>query len=141
MCHLPHTTGMCFVLEDGTAQRIAVLALHRFKRKFENAEYLDVYTDAEILHFELSGDTLKPKGSHHHLFERVPVIVCPANTDRKSGFSDVLSLFDAYNAINSDLVNEIADHRNAYLVIENATIEEKDGHYSSAKRRQSVVAD
>jgi len=38
----------------------------------------------------------------------------------------VISLFDAYNALNSDLVNEIADHRNSYLVIENAKLEEED---------------
>ena len=56
----------------------------------------------------------------------MPVIVCPANAERKSGFEDVVSLFDAYNALNSDLVNEIADHRNAYLIIENAKIEEDD---------------
>ena len=65
-------------------------------------------------------------GRHPHLFERVPVIICPANAERKSGFEDVVSLFDAYNALNSDLVNEIADHRNAYLIIENAKIEEDD---------------
>ncbi|MGW9529635.1 phage portal protein [Paenibacillus terrae] len=62
----------------------------------------------------------------HHIFGRVPLISCPANTERKSGFHDVISLFDAYNELNSDLVNEIADHRNAYLVIENAKLEAED---------------
>lgn len=116
----------CFVLEDGTAGRNAIIALHKFKRKFDDTENLDVYTDTEILHFTVDGDKLTPCGSHPHIFERVPVIVCPANSERKSGFDDVVSLFDAYNAINSDLVNEISDHRNAYLVIENAKIEEED---------------
>ena len=35
-------------------------------------------------------------------------------------------MIDAYNSLNSDLVNEISDHRNAYLNIENAKIEEED---------------
>lgn len=121
------TPQNAYVLEDGTAQRRAQLALHKFKKPFEaDCEYLDVYTDREILHYQCKGEDLHYLGSHPHIFERVPVIVCPANAERRSGFEDVLSLFDAYNAINSDLVNEIADHRNAYLVIENAKIEEDD---------------
>ncbi|MGW8956869.1 phage portal protein [Paenibacillus sp. NPDC055715] len=74
----------------------------------------------------LSKFRLKYIGKHNHIFGRVPLIPCPANTERKSGFHDVISLFDAYNTLNSDLVNEIADHRNAYLVIENAKLEADD---------------
>lgn len=121
------TPQNAYVLEDGTAQRKALLALHLFEKPFdEDTEYLDVYTDSEILHYELDDDALTYTGKHPHIFGRVPVIVCPANSERKSGFEDVISLFDAYDALNSDLVNEIADHRNAYLVIENAKIEEED---------------
>ncbi len=117
----------CYVLEDGTAERNVLLAFHTYKRKFDDTDYLDVYTNSEILHYILSGDSkVEPIGKHNHIFGRVPVIVCPANSERKSGFDDVISLFDAYNALNSDLVNEIADHRNAYLIIENAKIEEED---------------
>lgn len=126
----------CFVLEDGTAERNAVLAVHKYTKQFDDKEYVDVYTDSEILHYEIgtaegnnvanNATKLNYIGSHNHIFERVPVIVCPANAEKKSGFQDIISLFDAYNALNSDLVNEIADHRNAYLVIENAKLEEED---------------
>lgn len=117
-----------FALEDGTAERNVILALHQFTKKFDDKKYLDVYTDSEILHYELGTGktTLNFIGKHNHIFGRVPVITCLANTERKSGFQDVISLFDAYNALNSDLVNEIADHRNAYLVIENAKLEPED---------------
>jgi SPP1 family phage portal protein len=116
-----------YVLEDGTADRNVLLAIHKFKRQFDDKTYLDVYTDEEIIHYEIgSKNRLVEIGRHNHIFGRVPVIVCPANTERSSGFQDVISLLDAYNAINSDLCNEIADHRNAYLVIENAKIEEED---------------
>lgn len=115
------------MLEDGTAERNVLLALHKFNRRFDDKSYLDVYTDKEIIHYEIQNrDGLKETGRHNHVFGRVPVIVCIANTERNSGFHDVISLIDAYNAINSDLCNEIADHRNAYLVIENAKIEEDD---------------
>ncbi|WP_179031573.1 phage portal protein [Paenibacillus kribbensis] len=127
-----------FVLEDGTAERNVLLGLHKFTRRFDKQVYLDVYTDHEILHYTIGSDNknnqmkqnqapeVKYIGKHNHIFGRVPLISCPANTERKSGFHDVISLFDAYNALNSDLVNEIADHRNAYLVIENAKLETED---------------
>jgi SPP1 family phage portal protein len=127
-----------YILEDGTADRNVLLAIHKFTRRFDDKVYLDVYTDNEILHYELSGskknnlmkqskiNDLQYIGKHDHIFGRVPVFSCPANTERKCGFQDVISLFDAYNALNSDLVNEIADHRNSYLVIENAKLEEED---------------
>ncbi|MGW8957357.1 phage portal protein [Paenibacillus sp. NPDC055715] len=127
-----------YVLEDGTAERNVLLGLHKFTKRFDKQVYLDVYTDHEILHYTISSDSkpnqskqnqspeLKYIGKHNHIFGRVPLISCPANTERKSGFQDVISLFDAYNALNSDLVNEIADHRNAYLVIENAKLEAED---------------
>ncbi|WP_235332392.1 phage portal protein [Paenibacillus terrae] len=127
-----------YVLEDGTAERNVLLGLHKFTRRFDKQVYLDVYTDHEILHYTIGSDDkgnqmkqnqspeLKYIGKHNHIFGRVPLISCPANTERKSGFHDVISLFDAYNALNSDLVNEIADHRNAYLVIENAKLEAED---------------
>ena len=115
-----------YVLDDGTADRNVCLALHKFKKKFDDTEYVDVYTDIEILHYKYDGANLIYLNKHPHLFDRVPVVVCPANSESKSGFADIISLVDAYNAINSDLVNEIADHRNAYLIIENAKIEEED---------------
>ncbi|MDP9675770.1 SPP1 family phage portal protein [Paenibacillus jamilae] len=127
-----------YVLEDGTVERNVLLGLHKFTRRFDKQVYLDVYTDHEILHYTIGSDDknnqmkqnqapeLKYIGKHNHIFGRVPLISCLANTERKSGFHDVISLFDAYNALNSDLVNEIADHRNAYLVIENAKLEAED---------------
>ncbi|MDP1509344.1 phage portal protein [Paenibacillus sp. CMAA1739] len=127
-----------YMLEDGTAERNVLLGLHKFTRRFDKQVYLDVYTDHKILHYTIGSDDkhnqskqnqsseLKYIGKHNHIFGRVPLISCPANTERKSGFHDVISLFDAYNALNSDLVNEIADHRNAYLVIENAKLEAED---------------
>ncbi|MCI1693302.1 phage portal protein [Aneurinibacillus aneurinilyticus] len=116
-----------YILEDGTADHNVLLALHQFTRKFDPKTYLDVYTEQDILHYEVTDKTkIEYIGKHNHIFGRVPVISCPANGERKSGFQDVISLFDAYNALNSDLVNEIADHRNAYLIIENAKLEAED---------------
>jgi len=119
-----------YVLEDGTAERNVLLAVHTFTKKFDTKKYMDVYTDSQILHYEIGSNsnktTLNLVGTHDHIFGRVPVTICLANSEKKSGFQDVISLFDAYNALNSDLVNEISDHRNCYLIIENAKLEEDD---------------
>ncbi|MGF7057195.1 phage portal protein [Brassicibacter mesophilus] len=117
-----------YVLEDGTVERNAVLALYKYKQRFDDDnEYLDVYLDDRINIYKILKDNkLELLDTKEHIFGRVPVIVCPANTERKSGFEDIIPLIDAYNNLNSDLVNEIADHRNAYLVIEGAKIEEPD---------------
>ena len=106
-----------YVLDDGTADKNVTLAIHKFSKAFEVNEYLDVYTDAIIYHYRLNEEKLEYLGEHSHLFERVPVIVCSANTEAKSGFYDIISLINSYNALNSDLVNEISDHRNAYLIM------------------------
>lgn len=73
----------CYVLEDGTAERNIMLAIHKFKKRFDNTAYLDVYTDAEILHYKIMGGELEVIGSHSHIFGRVPVTICPANSERK----------------------------------------------------------
>ena len=70
----------CYVFEDGTSERNTLLAIHKFKRRFDDTAYLDVYTDAEILHYKIMGVELQSIGSHSHIFGRVPVTVCPDMT-------------------------------------------------------------
>ena len=42
-----------YVLEDGTADRNVMLAIHKFTKRFDDKLYLDVYTDNKILHYKL----------------------------------------------------------------------------------------
>lgn len=116
----------CFVVTDGTAENNVILALYLFTRKFDENKYLDVYFGKEIIHYKLDGEDLENIGTDTHIFDRVPITTCPANSEKSCGFKDIISLVDAYNALNSDLVNEIADFRNSYICIEGATIEEED---------------
>lgn len=119
-----------YVLEDGTAQRNVVLALHTYKNKFDDAQFLDVYHQNNIHRYQITSDNNKTAlmfiETKTHIFGRVPVITCQANSEKISGFHDIIPLLDAYNNLNSDLCNEISDNRNAYLVIEGAKIDEED---------------
>lgn len=116
----------CYVLTDGTADNNVIMALYNFKKKFDTSEYLDVYFQNYIYHYRIGTGELISLGEDTHIFDRVPIVTCPANTEKHCGFKDIISLVDAYNALNSDLVNEIADFRNSYICIEGATIEEED---------------
>lgn len=114
-----------YVLDDGTVERNAIMAIYKYKKRFDESDYIDVFIDNKITTYKV-GDSLTMIEEKEHIFGRVPVISCPANPERLSGFHDIIPLIDAYNNLNSDLCNEIQDHRNAYLVIENAEIKEED---------------
>lgn len=117
-----------YVLEDGTDERNVILALNIFNKPFDNTDYLDCYMANEIIHYQIGSNhadgSLVEIGRTSHIFGCVPVIVCPANYERISGISDIISLVDAYNQIQSDLVNQIADDRQAYLTITGAKLDE-----------------
>ena len=117
----------CYVLEDETADRNVLLALHLYNKKFvTDKEFLDVYLPDRILHYELKGDNLTLIGENTHIFKGVPINVMQGNAERKSEIDDIKSLNDAYNNVISDLVNECSDFRNAFFTIVGAEVEEAD---------------
>lgn len=112
----------CYVYTDENNN--IVLGLHYFKKQFSDDEFLDVYSNYQIYHFKVNGGLLL-LGQDTNLFE-TGIIECPCNTEKTCGYIDIISLVDAYNVINSDLVNEISDHRQSMLGITGGKIEEED---------------
>lgn len=102
-----------------------IMGLHWFKKKFDDKEYLDVYIDNRILHYECGGGLI-PIGEDTHIFNRVPFIVYKVNDEMQSSVHDIISLSQGYNDICSDEINLINDLRNAYLVVSGADLEEED---------------
>lgn len=115
-----------YVLEDGSVERNAVMAIYKYKKRFDENDYIDVFVDNMIITYIVDGDSLKKIDEKTHIFDRPSIISCPANSERLSGFHDIIPLIDVYNNLNSDLCNEVADHRNAYLLIENAELDVED---------------
>lgn len=116
-----------FVVDDGTDERNVELAIHTFQKQFDKSKYLDVYFGNKIYHYSLNGTNgLTLIGETEHIFDNVPVNICMANGEGTSGFQDILTLVNAYNILNSDLTNEISDHRNAYLTINGAQLKQED---------------
>lgn len=95
-----------------------------FVRWYEKSEWennnefrVDVYTDSEILHYDMMGEFggLTFVGKEPHYFSQ-----CPANIfyleDNESIFNCILTLQDAYNSISSDQNDDIDMFSSAYLV-------------------------
>lgn len=114
-----------FVLESGNAEKTVELAIHIYKKHiFEENEMLDVYYDNVIEHYEIiDDDTITKVGkTDTHIFDKPPIMICGANTERQSMLMDIKSEMDAFNTTLSDYVNEISDFRNALLKITGAEL-------------------
>ncbi|MDK2800575.1 MAG: hypothetical protein PWQ70_2194 [Clostridiales bacterium] len=116
----------CYVLESERVGEGSILALHTFKQKFDDTEYLDVYTSNQILHYIVKSNNLEYIGSNEHYFGQVPVIVCRANAEERSLIDDIKSLNDSYNNVLSDLVNEVSDFRQCFMKVINAELTEEE---------------
>ena len=93
----------------------------------EETEYADVYEGNTIAHYILDGKDFKPNGPvDTHIFSRVPVSVCNIGTIYESLYNNIKGAQDGYETISSDLINEISDIRNAFLVFTNCQVEDDD---------------
>lgn len=115
----------CYVLESSVAGEDNILALHTFKQKFDTTEYLDVYTDTEILHYKVKHNSITFISKDTHVFGQVPITICKANAEEISLINDIKSLNDSYNNVLSDLVNEVSDFRQCFLTITGAELTEE----------------
>lgn len=121
----------CYVLESDRVGEPYILALHLFKQRFTDKEFLDVYTPTEILHYsigksEQNQEVLTYIDKDQHFFKQVPVIVCRANEEETSLIDDIKSLNDSFNNVLSDLVNEVSDFRQCFMKVINATLDEEE---------------
>jgi SPP1 family phage portal protein len=89
--------------------------LYFYKKLFDDTLYMDLWESNTVKHY--NADTLTFRGEESHIFNRVPVSVVGIN-ENETIYNAIKGLQDAYSQVLSDLVNEIADNRNAYLVVD-----------------------
>lgn len=89
--------------------------IHSFNNDFDTTNYIDVYTDKYIYHFNSKFEVVKKPTEH--LFNRVPISIGIVSDEgiEDSLFNDIKGLQDAFETNFSDISNEISDFRNAYL--------------------------
>lgn len=89
--------------------------LYFYKKLFDDTLYMDLWESNTVKHY--NADTLTLRGEESHIFNRVPISVVSIN-ENETIYNAIKGLQDAYSQVLSDLVNEIADNRNAYLVVD-----------------------
>jgi SPP1 family phage portal protein len=116
-----------YILQDdfGNIQ----LFIRFFTKKFDETKtiYADVYTSDDITHYTVIGNEfsqIQDSKSDANVFGRVPVSLVEIGTISESLYSIIKGLQDGYETNISDMVNEISDFRNAYLVFMNCKLNE-----------------
>ena len=88
---------------------------------------VDVYTEALRLHYELSALERLPESAplweERHFFGAVPLVEYWNDEDERGDFEGVLSLIDAYDALESDRVNDKQQFVDALLLLYGCTLE------------------
>ena len=111
-----------FVVYDDTVEHQPLLGIatrELLDRQLNRrGEAVDVYTPAEILHYERVGrETPKLLSRETHWFCGVPLVEYWNNARCQGDFEPVLSLIDAYDALQSDRVNDKQQFTDAVFVL------------------------
>jgi len=90
-------------------------------------EYYDVYTDSEVIVYEMINDNrqrgLVERDRWEHYFGEVPVVQYKNNKELLGDFESVLTLIDAYNIAQSDSINNLEYFADAYLKMTGAGLD------------------
>jgi len=101
------------------------LFLHIFRKAYDTKQYVDIYTESEIIHCD---EVFTEISRTIHPFGCVPVGIASVSEEGwlDSLYKDLKTLQDAYETNLSDISSEITEFRNAYLVLNNLALQESD---------------
>ena len=92
-------------------------------------QYYDVYTDSEIITFEMTTEgqvkSLVERARVEHYFQAMPVVAYENNKELVGDFEGVLTLIDAYNTAQSDTLNDFEYFTDAYLTLTGASMDDQ----------------
>jgi SPP1 family phage portal protein len=90
------------------------------QRAITSSEYTGVWYDSEDAYeFNGSLESLKVSSPEPHLFDGVPLIEFPNNTERISDVELTIGLQDLFDVMDSDLLSELSQLRLAYMLLKN----------------------
>ena len=133
-----------FVVYDTTVEHLpmfGILLSDKLGERFERVcQRVDVMTDQWIIHMERSGkETPHEVSRERHFFGHVPMSEYWNNGRERGDFEGVMNLIDAYDALQSDRVNDKQQFTDALMVIYGATVEEDEegGHSLQQRLRET----
>lgn len=101
--------------------------MHFYTKKFDKTQYIDIYTDKEIISYD---DSFKELSRKSHIFSEVPCGIATYNLEEdvkhKTIYAKIKGLQDSFETNLSDISNEISDFRNAYLTLTGIQIDDED---------------
>jgi len=102
-----------------------IFFLHIYREPYDPKQYVDIYTDSEIIHCDEVFTEISRKT---HVFGCVPVGLAIVSEEGwlDSLYKDIKALQDAYETNLSDISSEITEFRNAYLVLNNLDLADGD---------------
>lgn len=114
-----------FVVYDNTIEKnpvaaVRVVQIQDINGTGNNQYTVNLYTDNSVVTFNNIGDNvgnLTVADEVPHFYNAVPIVEYSSNRYRTGWYEDVLSLIDAYDAVNSDTSNYMTDSVNSLLVI------------------------
>ena len=83
----------------------------------KDVQYLEVYTDKEVIYYSMAGNRLQEYKRVFHLFGEIPVVHYKNNEECKCDFHKVKSQIKAYSMRMTNNSEEIDYCKNAYLVV------------------------
>ncbi|UOQ47748.1 phage portal protein [Gracilibacillus caseinilyticus] len=113
-------------MNDGSVDQNISVAVRKYELEYDENKYVDVWDHTHFTTYLLEGRSLKIINQKNHFFSRCPVMEVDNNDVKKSAFADIIPIIDMYNKIQSTAANEIIDHRQAYLVVENAKLTQEE---------------
>lgn len=83
----------------------------------DETEFVEVYTEEDIYHYELDGDKLALIDEQAHFFGDVPIVSYINNKQRTADFEKVMTLIDAMEIANSNSINDLEYFSDAYMYL------------------------
>lgn len=99
------------------------LFMHIYRKGFELTQFVDIYTDSEIIHCDEQFNEVAPR--QQHFFGQVPVAVATYTDDgwTDSLYNSIEGLQSSLERISNDMSEEIQEFRNAYMIAKNTQID------------------
>lgn len=107
-----------FVIYDTTVEMHALAAIRYYETQGEEPkERIELYTAAEHIIYDVGDNGLVELERFTHNYNAVPLFEYQNNRSRIGDFEKILSLIDAYDAVESDTANYITDLPDSLLGI------------------------
>ena len=119
----PLPAGSVFPVWDGSVDPALLAAIRVYRPEDADGYTVEVYDENAVTEFAFDGASLTERARREHFFGEVPMTEYWNDADERGDFEGVLTLIDAYDALESDRVNDKEQFVDALLLLSGCTLE------------------